>query len=367
MDISGLIKQIEEIYNKFMISDNTPDMEADLKIELLDAISSTLAFCNLRKGPNSEILKTKLDDLKEKLLLWDPYGPWFKENKELSTGTYDVITLAKTIKFEEDIAPLNVVKAEDFNNFKNSIQKEIQILKNEIILIKDLINQMKSTAIETPKLAPKPIQVAPTASTPQLVPIPKPVSVAQPIPIAKPSEVPTPIPLTEPPSSSLEEPTKEKDSSKLFGLLSKSASEPVQVIPSKPLPSGFKSVEPIPIPKPTPKPVPIQPKLVKPVAMKTVAPKLVPIKPVEISVPELDKIVPEPAKVPESDDPEALYHELISLQGKRYGLERSIKDLKALHQSGSITENEYKVKLSSKLEDLKKISATIERIREKLD
>ena len=84
-------------------------------------------------------------------------------------------------------------------------------------------------------------------------------------------------------------------------------------------------------------------------------------------MPELDAIVPEPTQVPESDDPEALYHELISLQGKRYGLERSIKDLKALHQSGSITEDEYKQKLSSKLNDLKKISAKIERIREKLD
>ena len=135
----------------------------------------------------------------------------------------------------------------------------------------------------------------------------------------------------------------------------------------KPSPSGFKSVGLIQISKPTPKPIHIQPKPVQPVAMKSVAPKLVPIKPVEISVPELDMIVPEPAAAPVSDDPEALYHELISLQGKRYGLERSIKDLKSLHQSGSITENEYKQKLGSKLEDLKKISAKIERIREKLD
>ncbi|NVM02730.1 MAG: hypothetical protein HWN67_10360, partial [Candidatus Helarchaeota archaeon] len=224
MDISELIKQIEEIYNKFMISDNTPDMEADLKIKLLDAISSTLAFCNLRKGPNSENLKVILDNLKEKLLVWDPYGPWFKENKELSKGTYDVITLAKTIKFEEAVTPLNIVKTEDFNAFKNTIQKELQILRNEIILIKDLINKikpMKPTNTGIPTLAPKPIEVPRT--TP--VPIPKPVSVAQPIPVAKPvpipkpvavhkpSEIPTSVPLTDLPPSST---TEEKDSSKLF-------------------------------------------------------------------------------------------------------------------------------------------------------
>ncbi|MFX0132559.1 MAG: hypothetical protein ACFFDN_02815 [Candidatus Hodarchaeota archaeon] len=378
MDISELIKQIEAIYNKFMISDNTPDMEAELKIKLLDSISSTLAFCNLRTGPNSENLKLKLNDLKDKLLVWDPFGPWFKENNELPKITYDVITLAKTIKFEKEVLPVNTVKIEDFNAFKNAIQIELQNIKNDINSIKVILKNIRSIK---PKLATKPIETPESAvlevvpderviSTPKPVPIPKPVStqpvpIPKPVPVAKPTEVPTPVAVTELPISS-EEP-KKKDSSKLYDLFSKPITEHVQVVPVKPAPSAFKSVTPVQILKPTPKPVPIQPKPVKPVAMKSVAPKLVPIKPVEISVPELDEIVPEPAVGPESDDPEALYHELISLQGKRYGLERSIKDLKALHQSGSITEDEYKQKLSSKLDDLKKISAKIERIREKLD
>ncbi|MFX1451190.1 MAG: hypothetical protein ACFFCM_10135 [Promethearchaeota archaeon] len=386
MDISELIKQIEEIYNKFMISDNTPDMEADLKIKLLEAISSTLAFCNLRTGPNSENLKTKLNDLKDKLLIWDPFGPWFKENKELSKSAYDAITLAKTLKFEDEVPPSIFLKIEDFNAFKNTIQSEMQILKNEINTIKDSIKQskiIKPTSVPVSGLAPKPIPIPKPVPVAQPVSKPEPVPIPKPIPVSKPTEIPTPVPLTDLPASSVEEIKhvrpeldsvltdkkidEEKDTSKLFGLFSKPVPEPVQVIPEKPSPSGFKSVTPIPIPKPTLEPVPVQPTLVKPTTMKSIVPKLIPIKPVEISVPELDAIVPEPIEVPESDDPEALYHELISLQGKRYGLERSIKDLKALHQSGSITENEYKQKLSSKLNDLKKISAKIERIREKLD
>ena len=72
-------------------------------------------------------------------------------------------------------------------------------------------------------------------------------------------------------------------------------------------------------------------------------------------------------KTTESIDPETLYQELINLEGKRYSLERSIRDLKRDRNSGKMSDNEYKSKLNKLLKDLKSISNRIEEIRENLD
>lgn len=422
MDILELIEKMEDIYKKFMISDNTPDMEADLKIQLLETISSMIAFCNLKKTPYSEELLVKINNLKEKLLIWDPFGPWFKELKELSQETYDLIALAKTFKFEEEVLPLNYVTLDDFNTFKNTIEQELTSFKSQFDSIKNLINKMEISLsnLQVPKPISQPIEVEePTpaltpVSKPKMkpaakpkpvskvkpVPLQKPISKAKPVPIPKPVPItepvpePTPVPITEIPEPEIPEETTPKGpelqnvlsskvseesqtKSKLFSLFSKPAATKVQETPVKPSPSSFKSVSPVQISKPTSKPVPVQPispKIVpikptkpKPATKKSATPKPVPLKPVEISPSEIEPEEPESSSITETSDSEALYHELISLQGKRYGLERGIKDLKALHQSGSMSEEEYKQKLSSKLEDLKKISAKIEKIREKLE
>jgi len=407
LDILEFIQKAEEIYKKFMISDNTPDLEADLKIQLLETLSSMLAFCKLKKGEQAEALKTMINSLKDKLLSWDPYGPWFKENKELSTGVYDLITQAKMFKFAEEVLPSNIVTSEEFNNFKNSIQNEFQSIKKAINLIKQSITSLGSVRPPSkpvirapPKPAPKPVSTPSdtpiltvvSKPEPKKAPVPKPVPLdtptpeSKPAPTSKPLVIPKPVPITEVPMKTPTEPeykgseltsvlsakkkVEKKDSSKLFGLFSKPTTEEVQTKPITPAPSGFKSVSmPKTVSTPIPKLVPIQPAQVKPTVMKsvtpmkTVTPKPVSVKPIEIT--------PEPSTTesttPQPGDAEVLYHELISLQGKRYGLERSIKELKALHQSGSMTEAEYKQKLSAKLEELKKISAKIERIREKLE
>ncbi|MHA1378835.1 MAG: hypothetical protein ACTSRG_10675 [Candidatus Helarchaeota archaeon] len=423
MDITELIQKVEEIYKNFMISDNTPDMEADLKIQLLDTISSMLAFCNLKKSPQSDNLSIMINNLKEKLLVWDPFGPWFKENKELVSGAYDLITQAKTLKFEEEVHPSNIVTLDDFNNFKSFVQKELQNLKDNIKTIKESIINIGKIKLQA-KLVPKPTPKPPTklksvpeepilevVTKPQPKPVvPKPIPLDTPIPgtepevatkpevkpksVKKPVSIPKPVPITESPdTSTTTEPeqlgsalgsalsskkaVQKADSSKLFGLFSKPVAEKIQEKPVKPATLGFKSVSPIYVSKPAPKSVPTQPIPVKPIFMKSVAPKPVPITP-ELGKPVSNKtIAPKPVEIipisiessalPQTNDPETLYHELISLQGKRYGLERNIKELKSLHQSGSMTEEEYKQKLSLKLEELKKISAKIERIREKLE
>jgi hypothetical protein len=73
------------------------------------------------------------------------------------------------------------------------------------------------------------------------------------------------------------------------------------------------------------------------------------------------------AAVGGGSDPETLYQELISLEGKRYSIERSIRDLKTDRENGVLSDQEYKEKLSQLLNKLQSISKRIESIREKID
>jgi hypothetical protein len=66
-------------------------------------------------------------------------------------------------------------------------------------------------------------------------------------------------------------------------------------------------------------------------------------------------------------DAETLYQELISLEGKRYSIERSIRDLKNDRENGILSDQEYKEKLSQFLDKLQNISKRIDVIRETLD
>jgi hypothetical protein len=74
-----------------------------------------------------------------------------------------------------------------------------------------------------------------------------------------------------------------------------------------------------------------------------------------------------PASGESGADPETLYQELISLEGKRYSIERSIRDLKTDRENGVLNDAEYKDKISQLLNKLQSISKRIEEIRKKLD
>ena len=74
-----------------------------------------------------------------------------------------------------------------------------------------------------------------------------------------------------------------------------------------------------------------------------------------------------PAAAESGADPETLYQELISLEGKRYSIERSIRDLKTDRENGVLNDGEYKDKISQLLNKLQTISKRIEEIRKKLD
>ncbi len=74
----------------------------------------------------------------------------------------------------------------------------------------------------------------------------------------------------------------------------------------------------------------------------------------DFSAPSLDNL---------SNDKDTLYQELIALEGKRYSLERSFKDLEKDYNKGSISELDFKDKNNSLKNQLNAITSRINKIR----
>ena len=154
---------------------------------------------------------------------------------------------------------------------------------------------------------------------------------------------------------------KQASKEKLFGLFAQPA-EPTSLV-GKPI-SDQKPVsvqKPISIPKPTTSGFK---SIGTPVAKPVSVPKIASggfkvIGATSSSAPTMPK--------PAASDQDKLYQELITLEGKKYSLERNLRDLKAIFESGALTENQYKSQYNDKLNELKEISNKIDKIREQLD
>ncbi|MHC1591423.1 MAG: hypothetical protein ACXQS8_05015 [Candidatus Helarchaeales archaeon] len=361
VEFDRMIAELEGLFEQLLTRDNTPDQEVSYKMSMLKLLSSIRAYAEVKAGPASQELVRDLDSLNNKLVEWDPFGPWFKEVKDLVSLVQKVITGCKKLKFEETIpaAQRGGVLNATFNAFQAKIEKELEIVRKELAEIKTVLKSVIKGEIPRPsKTVQKPIAVKPAASQPaKTTPRPKPTPVEIPKtpakPKPKPVELPQPVPITEPPvskpkSKPTAKPTAQKKppqpsepqdkSERLFGLFSPNLGP----TPRPPISSANNSTPvkpaPVPLPKTTPKPVPIP-------------------EPATPATPEV-----------EETDSEKLYQELVALEGKRFALEMGIRDIKQKYESGEgITEEEYKRALEEKLEELKQISSRIDKIREKLD
>lgn len=218
--------------------------------------------------------------------------------------------------------------------------------------------------ISLPKPVPVPIEEKAPESRPQPfhTPVPRPISIpkSEPRGISRPKpkpipldEAPAPISLSEPPSEDEEPPIlddlpeENRSKSQLFGTLSKNAP---QKKPNKEQlfnlfssgssgSSESKDLEIIEDPS----------------------------QPRSSSADQPAQIFPHGTQTKSEATPETLYQELISLEGKRYSIERSIRDLKTDREKGVLSDQEYKEKLSQLLNKLQGISKRIGEIREKLD
>ncbi|MBD3229280.1 MAG: hypothetical protein GF329_13940 [Candidatus Lokiarchaeota archaeon] len=440
MAINDEIKKLESLYKKLMTEDNTPDEEAQAKMEYLEIISNIEAMIGSRMDDE---LESGMDSVKEALLSWDPYGPWFKEQRNLVKDVYKLIISIKKHKFTsssgedieyEDIRSEVQGIRNDFNAKFKKIDEDIRNIKKSIkIIVQNIQNKLKPTdSVEDlekirkkVKGKPSPVPISspiqsekksekaedikkvrpktrfksipvPTIESEQpqrsggrekkkvkkapIEPIQAPISIDDEEPLAveiDPSQLKISV-------ESVEEEEEEEikmdrvlserkraeasnrgDKDKLFNILTgKDSLEKVK--PQEPEierretseESLFKvlSATEDEISKPISKPVTIY-------ADDSEEDSEV----IELEVGDELEEEPTEAELEEEVDPETLYQELINLEGKRYSLERSIRDLKRDREAGKISDNEYKSKLNKLVKDLQSISKRIEKIRDHLD
>ncbi len=421
----NVIQHLETLYKKLMTKDLTPDEEAQAKVELLEALSSIKAHAEIQQGSQAEVVLAQTNSLKDLLLNWDPYGSaWFKEEKTLINSVYNLLAAVKTMLMQKSVAAESTL----FTNLKQQVDSVVSSLKTQMVNLQNEVGNIKKSVIALANavkkhfteeyasqqtiehvkpdsrqkpvpLIPPPIQIgarpppkpvpipaeeiknvpSKPLSIPKPVPIlidsknpeqapkpfqsdsPKPIPIPKPEPIQEPSSGPQLIPLDEHPGPSpipilgpdLEEPISLDDSpseikseSQLFGALSASKEEKKK--PSKEeLFSLFSSD-----------------------AAGTVKGEELDFE-LELSGSEDQPALIFPQETQggpaSSADAETFYQELISLEGKRYSIERSIRDLKTDRENGILSDQEYKEKLSQLVNKLQTISKRIEVIREKLD
>ncbi|MFX1598553.1 MAG: hypothetical protein ACFFC5_05770, partial [Promethearchaeota archaeon] len=91
----------------------------------------------------------KTEHVKNLLIAFDPYGPWFREVIELVDEVYDLIAEAKSIKLEETIqkTPANLdIKLSELNQnlekLSSTVSSEISKLRDELDSLRFLVSQV---------------------------------------------------------------------------------------------------------------------------------------------------------------------------------------------------------------------------------
>ncbi|MHA1402599.1 MAG: hypothetical protein ACTSSI_02460 [Candidatus Helarchaeota archaeon] len=352
-EFDEMIKELENIFEQLLTRDNTPDQEVTLKMKILKLLSSIKAYAEVKSSLSSQGLIQQLDALQSRLLEWDPFGPWFKEVKELVSSVQDVITTAKKVKFEETmpVERQGGISNIAFNDFKMKIENEIARLRKDMNEIKSVLKSaIKGEIRPIAKPKEKPVAVVIPKVKPVSQPtteIPPPVNIPIEKPQPKPVELPQPVPITEPP-----EPEPEPEPQDFSNQFQSS-----RIIEKAKPDTLFGIFSPNTGPSPRP---PIS-------ASAPATPKPKPV-PLPSTKPQATAIPADNASISEETDSEKLYQELVSLEGRRFALEMGIRDIKQKFESGQgMSEDEYKRNLEEKLAELKQISDTIDLIREKLD
>ncbi len=425
MEIQDIIQKLGLLYQELLTKDLTPDEEAQAKVQLLEILSSIKAYIEVQGGDHAQSIINQTNNLKEMLLEWDPYGSaWFKEEKTLVDGVYNLLAGLKTLSIQKGTTTTDSA----IENLRQEVQAIVSSLKNEIATLKNEVGSIKKSVIAlakavkekfssmssneqvisqpSPSIKPKPIQESMPKPSQGAVPVPRPVPISiepsksgESEPISLPKPVPVPI-----------RPAELGDSTK---TTHKANEKPISLPKPEPVPIQNSDKGPQPISlndQPAPVPIPLSgTDLEEPLPLTETGtssgaplfgalssskkePEKKPDKEQLFSLfsgsgsdssgSEEVEIIEEQSPTNESSqsaqlfpqggtdsssDPETLYQELISLEGKRYSIERSIRDLKSDRENGVISDHEYKEKLSQLLNKLQTISKRIGAIREKLD
>ncbi|MFX1294357.1 MAG: hypothetical protein ACFFD2_05825 [Promethearchaeota archaeon] len=426
MEQKDIIQKLEMIYQNLMTKDLTPDEEAQAKVELLEILSSIKAYAEIQEKEQAKNVIEETNSLKDLLLEWDPYGSaWFKEEKTLVNSVFNLLAAVKTLIIQNGADSKNMVindLKQKIDDIATSLNSEIHNLKNEIATIKKSVITIATAIKEKYKNQPKSNQAEKSASNPSIqksIPLnissisigpssqPKPVPLPRNDPektISKPISLPksTPIPINKKSSESHPQPFRRNRQKPIEIPKSKPVKEPgIGIQPTfenepAPIPlSESENKEPIPLDGPKGESE-IEPSLFPALSSTnkksikkpnkeqlfnlfsgpTTVSNFGELELVEEPSELIDQAISQPAQFSsqgstsnmDSDlNAETLYQELITLEGKRYSIERSIRDLKTDRENELISDQEYKEKISQFLNKLQTISKRIGEIRGILD
>ncbi|MBN1328737.1 MAG: hypothetical protein JXA54_04610 [Candidatus Heimdallarchaeota archaeon] len=129
------IQRIEKIYSILIRGDTNPQQESEMRVELIDVLSNLEATLIGEREHNNDFV-SQLEILREKLLDWDPYGHWFRQQKELVDLVYEVIINAKNVIFKREVTE---------SSEATRLKGELDVLKSELddlrLLIKSLVKE----------------------------------------------------------------------------------------------------------------------------------------------------------------------------------------------------------------------------------
>ena len=136
-----LTERLDEIYSFLLKGESNSSQEAELKIEIIDLLSSIQAALISEKEKNSDFIIV-LEKAQEAIILWDPFGNWFRQQKQLKELLYDIIVKAKSVVFTNN---------QTSSSEASRLKKELNSLKSEL---NDLRSLMKDLAkASTSKIA----------------------------------------------------------------------------------------------------------------------------------------------------------------------------------------------------------------------
>jgi len=144
-------KRLDEIYSLLIKGESTSGQEAELRVEIIDLLSNIQAAVISTKETNQDFIII-LEKAREMILEWDPFGHWFRQQKELIDIIYDVIVKAKSVV---------ITTEQNSTSEASKLKQELDTLKSELndlrSLMSNLIKEKTSTlqnetSVESPRI-----------------------------------------------------------------------------------------------------------------------------------------------------------------------------------------------------------------------
>lgn len=136
------IDRLETIYSTLIKGETNPQQETELRIELIDTLSNLEASIIGEKESNKDFI-VLLETVREIVLNWDPYGHWFRQQKELVDQFYDIIVKGKNVVFTQ---------SQESSGEASRLKKELASLKSELSDLRSLMSSLvKEKSIEVPE------------------------------------------------------------------------------------------------------------------------------------------------------------------------------------------------------------------------